>query len=510
MAGRPGNSRRKAFHGCQPDSISQRAITNRVTDAPGSDIVTIPAAQMACQQFKNSRGMIMRKESFIDRRKFIKTAGGGAVIASSLLAGKTRAVPRAKGSISPNDQIGVAFVGLGIRGFYLMDAVRKVPGFRIAACCDLYDGHFERVKELGVSGAFFTKQHEKVLERKDVDAIFVATPDHWHKKIALDALAAGKDVYVEKPMTLRWEDGLDLEAAVKKSGRIFQAGSQQQSNPVNARVKELIRTGALGKITYISGAYHRNTATGAWFYPLPFDASPQTIDWDRFLGATRNVPFDAKRFFRWRLYWDYSGGLATDLFVHLVTATHEVMGARMPQRVVASGGLFNWKSDGREVPDHISGLAEYPEGFILSLTSTANNVHNVPMLTIMGTEGTIEYNPNRCTFYPEPMRDGYDYSTRHFTDKARKLLVDKERLDPTSLRPLASPPAGKPQEIVAEGDATELHVKSFHQCLSERKQPVEDVAFGAQAAAVGHMVNISYRAGKPASWDAARRQVVVG
>jgi predicted dehydrogenase len=172
--------------------------------------------------------------------------------------------------------------------------------------------------------------------------------------------------------------------------------------------------------------------------------------------------------------------------------------------------LFNWKKEGREVPDHISALAEYPEGFILSLTSTANNVHNYPALTIMGTEGTIEYNPNRCTYYPEPMRDSYGYSTRHFTEKARKLLVEKERLDPSSLRPLASPPAGKPREFSAEGDATELHVKTFYQCIRDRKQPVEDVVFGAQAAAVGHMVNISYRNGKPVRWDAAHRQVLLG
>jgi hypothetical protein len=128
----------------------------------------------------------------------------------------------------------------------------------------------------------------------------------------------------------------------------------------------------------------------------------------------------------------------------------------------------------------------------------------------MGTEGTIEYNPNRCTYYPEPMRDSYGYSTRHFTEKARKLLVEKERLDPSSLRPLASPPAGKPREFSAEGDATELHVKTFYQCIRDRKQPVEDVVFGAQAAAVGHMVNISYRNGKPVRWDAAHRQVLLG
>jgi len=403
----------------------------------------------------------------------------------------------------------VAFVGLGIRGFYLLDSVRKIPGFRVTACCDLYDGHFERVKELGVTPAFNSKRYEEICERKDVDAVFVAIPDHWHKKIATDALAAGKDVYVEKPMTIRWEDGPEFEAAVKQSGRILMAGSQQQSNPVNAQVKELIRTGALGKITYISGAYHRNTATGAWYYPVPFDATPQTIDWDRFLGTTRRVPFNAERFFRWRMYWDYSGGLATDLLVHLVTATHEVMGARMPQRVVASGGMFHWKAEGREVPDHISGLAEYPEGFVLNLTSTANNVHSLPMLTIRGTEGTIEYNPNKSTYYPEPMRDGYAYSTRHFTEKARRTLVEKESLDPSSMRPLSSPPSGTPREFSAEGDATDLHVRTFYDCVRERKQPVEDVAFGARAAAVGHMINISYRNGKAVRWDDARQQVVL-
>ena len=216
----------------------------------------------------------MKIESSIDRRKFIQAAGGGAVISSSLLGSKSRVHAGAKSAVASNDQIGVAVVGLGIRGFYLIDAIKKVPGFRIAAGCDLYDGHFDRLKEVGITDAFCTKQYEKVLQRKDVDVVFVATPDHWHKKIAVEALAAGKDVYVEKPMTLRWEDGREFEAAVKKSGKIFQAGSQQQSNPVNPQVKELIAKGALGKITYITGATHRTTLTGAWYYPVPYGASP--------------------------------------------------------------------------------------------------------------------------------------------------------------------------------------------------------------------------------------------
>lgn len=439
----------------------------------------------------------MRKKT-INRREFIR-AGATALAATSI---------GAKSSIlGANDRIGVGFIGVGIRGHLLLEATQKIPGTQVVACCDLYDGHFDRVREMGVSDALTTKDYEKLLAGKNIDAVVIATPDHWHKKMTLDSLAAGKDVFIEKPMTHRWEDSADFEAAVKKSGRILQVGSQQQSNPSNAKVKELIQSGALGQVTYIHGAMHRNTPTGAWYYPVPPDASEKTIEWKRFIGDTKWYDFEARRFFQWRLYWEYSGGLPTDLFVHLITAAHYLMDVKMAKRVTSLGAIYRWK-ERREVPDHISALAEYPQGFILSLTSTANNAHPYPLLVIHGTEGTIEYYANRCVYYPEPAAESYGYSTRSWPEKTREAFAKANHVDPKTMRPLDAPKAGQPQEFRFEGDTTLLHLQAFYESVRSRKQPVQDVVFGSNAANVGHMVNISFKKGKPVDWDAAKRVVV--
>jgi predicted dehydrogenase len=333
-------------------------------------------------------------------------------------------------------------------------------------------------------------------------------PDHWHKRIALDAMAAGKDVYVEKPMTHKWEDAAAFESAAAKHQRIVQVGSQYQSMPANERAIEIIKSGKLGQITLIDGAIHRNTATGAWYYPVPPDASPETIDWDRFLGDAPKHPFDAKRFFQWRLFWDYSGGLPTDLFVHLVTATHTLMGVDMPKRVIGVGGIYRWKP--REVPDQLSAIVEYGEGFTLRLSSTANNNHAFPILRIMGTEGSLDYYGSRLVLHTEPQLENYTYSTNHFSAAMKKKFAELNDLDPDSMRPrkTAGIKAPGPEAIDTPGrESTEAHLAKFFDSVRTRTQPVENAKMGGHCAAVGHMVNLSYRAGKEARWDAEKQAV---
>jgi predicted dehydrogenase len=180
--------------------------------------------------------------------------------------------------------------------------------------------------------------------------------------MSLDALAAGKDVYIEKPMTYSIDEGIEIAAAVKKTSRIYQVGSQGMSSATERKARELVQSGALGQVTLIRARYNRNTAGGAWIYPIPPDASPETVNWERFLGPAPKHPYSLERFFRWRCYWDYSGGIATDLFVHLVTSIHFIMGAKMPSSVMASGQLYRWK-ESRDVPDTLNAILVYPEGF---------------------------------------------------------------------------------------------------------------------------------------------------
>lgn len=404
-----------------------------------------------------------------------------------------------------NDTIGVGVIGAGIRGEILIRATRTIPNTRIVGVADAYDGHFARSREILGNDIVATRDYRRLLDDKDVDAVLIVTPDHLHRQMALDAMAAGKDVFIEKPMTHRWEEGEEIIAAARSRRRIVEVGSQWESMPGNARAMEIIRSGRLGTITQINGAMHRNTATGAWYYPVPPDASPETIDWPAFLGPAKNVPFDAARFFRWRLYWDYSGGLPTDLFVHLVTATHTLMGVTMPSRVVALGGLRRFKD--REVPDQMAAIVEYPQGFTLNLSATANNAHPFPPLLVLGTEGALEYYANRLVLHHEPVLENFTYSTNHFAADQKDRFAEREGLDRASMRPKATAglKASPAEEIKVEGpDSTVLHLTKFFDAVRSRKEPVENAVMGHQCATVGHMINISHRQETMVKWDGKR------
>ena len=456
----------------------------------------------------------------VSRREFVtRSIGVSAALAATapLATRRTSAAPlpaaRASRVLGANDSVGVGFIGIGIRGEILVrstQALTKAPAPRILDVCDLYDGHFDRAKELLGATIKTGRDYRQVLDNPDIDAVVVAVPDHWHKSIVLDALDAGKDVYVEKPMTHQWEDTAEFIDAAAKNQRMLQVGSQYQSMPANERAIEIIKSGQLGKITLISGRIHRNTATGAWYYPIPPDASPQTVDWDRFVGDGPKRKFDPRRFFQWRLFWEYSGGLPTDLFVHLITATHTLMGVDMPTRVVAVGGTHNWKE--REVPDQMSAIVEYPENFTLTLTSTANNNHPFPPLIIMGTEGTLEYYGTRLVLCPEPQLENYTYSTNSWPAATKRKYAELHDLDPDSMRPKAT--AGmktpEPEPIDTPGhESTEAHLAKFFDSVRTRKPPVEDATMGGHCAIVGHMVNLSFKARKDARWDAERNAVRV-
>lgn len=437
--------------------------------------------------------------SGVTRREFVTRA-----VAS---AGMLGLAPLARGASvqGANDSIGVGVIGAGIRGDILIRATKQIAGTRILGVADIYDGHFRRSKELLGDGIVTTRDYRRLLDNKDIQAIVIVTPDHWHKTMALDAMAAGKDVYIEKPMTHSWDEGEAIIAAARKHQRIVQVGSQWASMPGNARAIEIIKSGRLGQITLINGTSQRNTATGAWYYPVPPDASPETIDWERFIGPAKSRPFDAERFFRWRLYWDYSGGLPTDLFVHLITATHTLMGVTMPDKVVGIGGTYRWK--GREVPDQMSAVVHYPEGFTLNLSATANNGHSFPPLTIMGTEGTLEYYSNRLVVHSEPMLENYTYSTNHFPADQKDAFAAKHDVDRATMRPkaTATTKAAPPEEIPIEGgDATIPHMTAFYDSVRARKEPFENALMGHQCATVGHMVNISHRQGAMVRWDGKR------
>ncbi len=453
----------------------------------------------------------MKEEVRLNRRDFIgKTTFWAA--AASLAAGATQAGHSQinNSAIAPPSRVGVGFLGVGIRGTLLLEASMEVAGVDPVVACDLYTGHLDRAREIAGSKLEVTKDYQQVLNRKDIDAVIIAAPDHWHKQMVKDALDAGKHVYCEKPVTHNWEEGEDFIKWSKASGLVTQVGSQYMSMPCAQKAMEIIKSGKLGQITMVDGKIHRNSSTGAWYYPIPPDASPKTVDWKRFIGNSKPYDFDLRRFFQWRLFWDYSGGLPTDLFVHLVTATHQLMGVTVPDQVVSFGDIFRW-TEYRDVPDQMTSLVSYPEGFTLKLTCTSNNGHPGPALTFHGTEGTLEYNGGSMTYYYEPRREDFRYPTHSWpsatVDKFQKIMDLNDDLQPLK----NPPPATEEPTVFGPGDGTEgsttAHMRNFYDAVRGEDTAVEPMEIGVNAVNVGHMANVSFRNNKIVRWNPRTRKV---
>jgi len=444
----------------------------------------------------------------VNRRQFLGK--------TSLLAAAAAVGGASKVGAQLNDSAAVSlkpvrlgFIGVGIRGTLLMEAAAGIAGVEIKAAADCYKGHLARAQELVTPVPAVTGDYREILSRADVDAVMIATPDHWHLKMTQDALAAGKHVYVEKPMTHAWEEGEAFIEAVEKSGKVVQVGSQYVSMGCARKAAALVKSGQLGRITLVEGRLHRNSATGAWYYPIPPDASPATVDWKRFLGSAPPHDFDLRRFFQWRLFWDYSGGLPTDLFVHIVTATHQLMDVQEPESVVSFGDIYHWKNY-REVPDQMTAMVRYAEGFVLRLSSTAANGHPGPLLTFYGSEGTLEYGGDSFKHYYEPRTENFSYSTHSWPKATTARFKELMGLN-DNLAPLDGPEVAEPVEYKSpnDEDSTRAHVRSWIEAIRTGGKPVEDVRFGHHAALVGHMCNLSYKAGRPVRWDRTTRKVEV-
>jgi len=300
------------------------------------------------------------------RRQFIKLAASSSVVAgsaSSLLAKSNVEILRREipNRFSANERVGIGLIGTGGQGMGdTLTALRVDEGVEFIAAADCYDGRLRRIKELTNDQVVTTRDYREIISRDDIDAVIIATPDHWHAKITQDALDAGKAVYCEKPMVQDLDEGPVVIEAWEKAGQVLQVGSQRVSSVVYEKAKELYESGAIGTLNMVEAKYNRNSALGAWQYSIPPDASPETMDWDGFLGNAPKRPFDPTRFFRWRNYFDYGTGVAGDLFVHLFSGIHFVLGSNGPSKVFSTGGIRHW-IDGRDAPDVQMALFDYKE-----------------------------------------------------------------------------------------------------------------------------------------------------
>lgn len=409
---------------------------------------------------------------------------------------------------SANDRIQIGIIGAGARSHELMQALMELPGNAIVGVVDAYQGRIERTKDRVGKHIKVYPDYREMLQDRSIDAVLVVTPDHWHHRMVLDAIAAGKDVYCEKPLTYRCSEGMEIVRAAQASGRIVQVGSQGMSGPIQQKAKEMIKAGKLGQVTLIRATFNRNTASGAWVYPIPPDASPKTVNWEMFLGPAPKRPFSLERFFRWRCFEDYSGGIATDLFVHLCTTIHFLMDAKAPSRVLAMGQLYRWK-DGRDVPDTLNAILEYPEGFTVNLSATFNNqVTAEGSFQILGTEGTINL-AGGLEFIPERAVE----DNRWIVESWPKHLEEAYYRDP-KVRQLELPDTRPPKavEVVEryahEGlNTTILHLQHFLESIRTRKPYWQDALAGHRAAACAHMINLSAKQGRVVEWDFEREDI---
>ncbi len=402
------------------------------------------------------RGM---SETPLPRRSFLR----GATTATALTA---LSYSRVYGA---NERIQLGLVGAGERGRYDMSNFVKTGNVDVAAVCDVYAVQIDKVKQTAPNAKTFT-DHRKLLEMKDLDVALVGVPDHWHSTIALDALNAGKDVYVEKPLTLRIEEGPMLVKAARVNNRICQVGMQQRSGKHYLEAKrEYIDTGKLGKITLARTWWHGN---GYHLRKAPAELAqqPSNLDWARFLGPVKWRDWDPQQYWNWRAYLDFGGGQVTDLFTHWIDVVHMFMGADIPMSAVAAGGVYNYK-DGRTAPDTINVLLEYPQQFTATFEATL-----VPGIIGEGVE---------------------------FCGTEGKLYIDRGRYEFTPKGRNAKPVVVKPEHVNLDMD----HVENFLECVKSRKLPNGDVLIGHRSAQASHLGNIAYMQKRRIDFDPVREEI---
>jgi predicted dehydrogenase len=353
------------------------------------------------------------------------------------------------------------------------------------------------------------KNYKEIIADKNIDVVVISTPDHLHKQQIIDASNAGKHIYIEKPMTYKVEEGIEIINAVRRNGVAFQVGSQIASSVLSEKAKEIVASGRLGQITMVRAYYNRNTASGAWIYPIPPDASPKTVNWEMFLGSAPKQNFSLERFFRWRCYKDYSGGIATDLFVHLCNTIHYIMGAKMCSSVMAMGGLYRWKKS-RDVPDTLNASLEYPEGFMVSISSTFNNqMLGGSGIQFMGTEGSLELAGGKLVFTPEVVYEDNGWIVQSWPSKLEEAYYEdpkiREEEMPWTRRSKVIPDA---ETYRAEGiDDTTLHMAEFFDAIKNGTPTKEDASVGHHAASCAHLINLSIEKKKIIHWDATKDTV---
>jgi predicted dehydrogenase len=348
----------------------------------------------------------------------------------------------------------------------------KVPGVKITAVCDVYDAQLDRAKKLADSKAIASKQYRALLERKDIDAVLIASPDHWHVPMAVDACNAGKDVYVEKPLTHDHCEGNLIIEAQNRNKKIVQVGMQQRSMPHIQKARELIKSGRIGEVFRVHLSWNRSGTSR--IKRTPEGVNPAQVVWKDFLGNAPDQPFDEYRFRNWRWFWDFGGGVLTDLMVHWIDVAHWLLDLDHPLKATSIGNHFA-SGDLWQAPDTMQCILEYPNNLQTHFEATFSNGAIGSMITFMGTSGTLYIDRGRYELTPEPGQG-----------KVEELILG------------TNPHKGA--DFYDKPDGELLHLTNWVECVRSRQKPNAPAEAGVQAAAAAHLGNRAYRDGLVVGW----------
>jgi predicted dehydrogenase len=459
----------------------------------------------------------MGNDNLKSRRKFLQKVGATSLIAAatpfSSMAAQEKAEERIlhyEKKVGPNDKVRIGVIGYGVQGHFDLRTALKVPGVELAGICDLYTGRLVNAKEEHGNELFTTTNYKDLLDRPDIDAVLICTTDVWHARISLDALAKGKHVYCEKPMVYKIDEGYPVMAAAKKSGKVFQVGSQRVSSIGYAKAKELLAAGEIGKLNMVNAVYDRQSSIGSWEYTIPKDASALTTNWDKFIEVTQKMAYDSKKFFWWRAFKEVGTGVAGDLFIHLLSGSHFITNSKGPESIYSTGQFSYWK-DGRNLPDVMSGVMQYPdskEHAAFQMTLQVNFISGTggqEIIRLVGSEGTIDVMGNNITvkhsIMPEaPGFGGYD-SLFTFS----KSLQEEMTKDYNAKWTAEQKTRKKKDDIVFKAptgyDDHLDHFTNFFDAIRTGKKVIQDAEFGFRAAAPALACNESYFKKKIIQWD---------
>lgn len=441
------------------------------------------------------------------RRSFLQTTAGttGAVMAAKKFVLEPEHIPYAWETVAPSDTVRFGIIGVGMQGNGLLATAITLPGVECVAAADLYDGRHTLAKEIAGPKITTTRRYKELLDNKDIDCIIAAVPDHWHKQIFVDTVSAGKDIYLEKPMSHSAPEGVEMVNAAKKTGRIVQIGSQRVSSVICAKAKEMLAQGVIGDLNLVEGWLGRNDPNGAWVYPLPTDLSPETLDWDTWQGTVPKRPFDGKIFARWRCWKEYGTGVAGDLLVHLVSGMNFMLGwNEPPARAMSMGGILRFP-DGRNMPDIQATLFEYgkiPVYLRLDLGCEMPETYR-----FQGSKGILEATEFGISYYPQTGEDSAPSYYASSFPRAMRDAYEKEWHKEHDPAPGKEPLAEAYNYKGDSWDDLRPHLWNYFQAVRSRKPVVEDAVFGNNAALACHLANESYFRRSIVTWDAASGQI---